>query len=336
MEYRTTGKILRGVGGLYLIDLAHDDTPLAGFCVSCRARGALRSGDNRPHTTDKPLVGDNVEVTYSDSSFTVTSDGKVIAADDTSGLPGAAVCGILPRKNALIRPPLANLDLLFISCASASPAPAPETIDKLLSVAEYYGIDAAVVIEKSDLDPERAAEIKRIYELAGYPVFSLSCLTGEGIAEFSDYIRKVIPGRTAAFAGASGVGKSSLITAVFPHLDLESGEISRKISRGKHTTRKVELYPIPGGGHLADTPGFSLIDFENFDFFPFEALTDTMRDFSPYLGLCRYDDCTHTKEEGCAIIEAVKNGQISRSRHESYVNMFEVLKNKHPWDKPKR
>lgn len=336
MEYKTTGKILRGVGGLYLLELAKDGTPLAGKKINCRARGSLRSSDNRPHTTDKILVGDNVEVTYTSASFSTGEDGAVVPQDDTSGLPDTAICNLLPRKNALIRPPLANLDLLFITCAAASPAPATDTIDKLLSVAEYYNIEAAVVIEKCELDPARANELTKIYKLAGYPAFPLSCVTGDGLEEFSQYIRQMMPGRTAAFAGASGVGKSTLINTIFPHLQLESGEISRKISRGKHTTRKVELFPTPEGGHLADTPGFSMIDFENFDFFPFEALTDTMREFAPYLGKCRYDDCTHTREESCAVLAAVEEGKIARSRHENYLSMYEVLKNKHPWKKNKK
>ena len=336
MEYKTQGKILRGIGGLYTVKLATDGSPLSGCTVNCRARGALRSGDNRPHTTDKPLVGDNVEVVYTDASFTKSSDGGSVPVPDTAGLPDAAVCALLPRKNALIRPPMANLDLLFIVCASAAPSPDTETIDKLLSVAEYYGIECALVVGKSELDRCRADELKSIYTRAGYPVFAVSCATGEGISSLSDYVSSVMPGKTAAFAGASGVGKSTLISTLFPHLELESGEISRKISRGKHTTRRVELFPSTDGGMLADTPGFSLIDFLNFDFFPFDALIGTMREFAPYLDGCRYDDCTHTKEEGCAVLDAVRRGAIAGSRHESYLAMYSVLKNKHPWDNKNR
>lgn len=336
MEYKSQGKIIRGIGGLYTVKLISDGTPLSDLTVNCRARGSLRSGDNRAHTTEKLLVGDNVEIVYTDASFTHEADGSVSPVQDAAGLPDAAVCAVLPRKNALIRPPMANLDLLFIVCASSSPAPDTETIDKLLSVAEYHGIECAVIVGKKELDPCRADELISIYFRAGYPVFAVSCATGEGIDELSSYVLSAMPGKTAAFAGASGVGKSTLISTLFPHLELESGEISRKISRGKHTTRRVELFPSTDGGMLADTPGFSLIDFLNFDFFPFDALIGTMREFDPHLDGCRYDDCTHTKEEGCAVLDAVRRGVIAGSRHESYLAMYSVLKNKHPWDNKNR
>ena len=220
-----------------------------------------------------------------------------------------------------------------IVCASAAPAPATETIDKLLSVAEYHSIDAAVVIGKCELDPETADKLYETYISAKYPVFKLSCYEGKGLEDFTYYIKSVLPGRVAAFAGASGVGKSTLINAVFPNMNLAAGEISRKISRGKHTTRQAELFPLEIGGFLADTPGFSMIDFENFDFFPFEALPDTMREFREHYGECKYLDCSHTKEEGCAILDAIERGEIAESRHESYLSMYRILKAKPRWEK---
>jgi ribosome biogenesis GTPase len=339
MEYITSARILRGVGGLYLIKFAnaaeHNESfpetvsPLAGRSVLCRARGSIRGGG-------KLMVGDLVRVSYTHNSFEESADG-ITLRDDTAGLPDCAVCALLPRKNALIRPPLANLDFLFILCASAAPAPAPETIDKLLSVAEYHSIEAAIIIGKNELDSTRAEELKSIYTLAGYPVFSLSCVTGDGVDELKSYLSCALPDKIAAFAGASGVGKSTLMSRLFPSLSLETGEISRRTERGKHTTRQAELFcvELENGkrAYLADTPGFSLVDFENFDFLPFSSLPDTMRDFAPYLGKCRYDDCTHTKDEGCAVLDALAKGEISPSRHQSYLSMYQILKAKKPWEK---
>lgn len=337
MEYKTQCRVLRGVGGLYYVCLADSDmhaslfpgtpSPLAGASVCARARGSIRVEGG-----GKIKVGDIAEFVYTDNSF-VLENGTPIPADDSSGLPEGAISAIMPRRNSLIRPPLSNLDLLVIVCAAAAPAPATETIDKLLSVAEYHSIDAAVVIGKCELDPKTADELYATYTRAKYPVFRLSCYEGTGVAEFSDYIRSALPGRVAAFAGASGVGKSTLINAVFPDMNLAAGEISRKISRGKHTTRQAELFSLDIGGFLADTPGFSMIDFENFDFFPFEALPDTMREFTEHYGECRYLDCSHTKEEGCAVLAAIERGEIAPSRHESYLSMYRILKAKPRWEK---
>ena len=322
------------MGGLYYVSLADSDThsslypdtpsPLAGKSLLTRARGSLRTPDG-----GKIKVGDICEFIYTDNSF--TEDGN--PQDDVSGLPEGAVSAILPRRNSLIRPPLSNLDMLVIVCAAAAPAPATETIDKLLSVAEYHNIDAAVVIGKCELDPETADRLERTYTLANYPTFKLSCYEKRGIEEFSKFIKEALPGKAAAFAGASGVGKSTLINALFPEMKLAAGEISRKIARGKHTTRQAELFPLEIGGFLADTPGFSMIDFENFDFFPFDALPDTMREFREHYGECRYLDCSHTKEEGCAVLEAIERGEIAPSRHESYLSMYRTLKAKPRWEK---
>lgn len=334
MEYKTQCRILRGVGGLYYVSLAspeahaelYPDTPspLAGRSLLSRARGSLRTPDG-----GKIKVGDICEFIYTDNSFT---DGG-IPQDDSSGLPEGAVSAILPRRNSLIRPPLSNLDLLVIVCAAAAPAPATETIDKLLSVAEYHNIEAAVVIGKCELDPDRADELEKTYRSALYPTFKLSCYEKCGLEEFEKYIKSALPGKVAAFAGASGVGKSTLINALFPEMKLAAGEISRKIARGKHTTRQAELFPLEIGGFLADTPGFSMIDFENFDFFPFDALQGTMREFREHYGECRYLDCSHTKEEGCAVLDAIERGEISASRHESYLSMYLTLKAKPRWEK---
>ena len=310
MDKKATGKLIRGVGGLYEVLLENPTRR-----VFARARGELR------HLGLSPLVGDEVEVLFSGNG---ENEGE-----------NAVVERILPRKNALIRPPLANLDLLFLTFAASHPAPDLSTVDKLCSIAEYEKIEPVLVIGKQDLDADAAKRYAELYKKAGFTVFTLSARGGEGVAPVRAYIENHLAGKTAAFAGASGVGKSTLLNALFPELSLTTGEVSRKTERGKHTTRRVELYPVSGldGAFIADTPGFSLLDFVRFDFFPPEDLFDTMRDFAPYFGACRYTKCTHTKEEGCAILNAVKKGEIAPSRHQSYLLMYEALKDKHEWSK---
>ena len=329
MEYRTHGKILKGVGGLYTIKLVDNDThkqnfntesPLASRLISCSASGSFR------HNHIKPLVGDNVEVIYTDHSLEVmdTKHNDIRISD------------ILDRKNELIRPPMSNLDVMFISMAAASPAPVLPTIDKLICIAEHNNIEPVIIIGKCDLAPEYANELQEIYTKAGYDAFVLSAKTGEGVDKIREFVNTRLDGKTSAFAGASGIGKSTLLNALFPELSLTTNTISVKIQRGRHTTRHVELYPISereGAGYIADTPGFSLLDFERFNFFDKEDLAYNMREFRDYIGKCRYTKCSHTKEEGCAILEAVKEGKISKSRHDSFLEIYAALKNKNKWDK---
>lgn len=317
MEYRSFGKIIKGVGGLYTVRIEKDGSPLAGELAKAKARGSFR------HDGITPLVGDNVSVVYTDKSLSERVGGDIMISE------------IGERKNSLIRPPVANIDICLVSMAASSPEPVPETVDKLLSILEFNKIDPVVVIEKCELDPENAEKMRGIYSLAGYDVFVLSCHTGEGVENIKKYIYEKIVGRTAAFAGASGVGKSTLMNTLFPSLVLATGDVSRKTERGRHTTRHVELYPVfgDGEGYIADTPGFSMLDFERFDFFTKEDLPLTMREFEPYIGKCRYTKCTHTKEDGCAVLEAVRDGRIAKSRHDSFVSMYDVLKEKKAWTK---
>lgn len=327
MEYRTNGRIIKGVGGLYTVRLCRESGgPLDGCAVECRARGVFR------HNHITPVVGDEVEIVYTDASYTV-SDGAVLPKD---GGRDIMITEIRERRNALIRPPVSNIDMMFVSMAAASPEPQVATIDKMLSILMHSGIDAAVVIEKCELDREKAEELRKIYTLAGYRVFVLSCVTGEGVDQIKKFVREELVGRTAAFAGASGVGKSTLMNMIFPGLELSTSGISRKIERGRHTTRHVELFPIDGdfdAGCIADTPGFSMLDFERFDFFTKDDLPYTMKEFDDYIGLCKYTKCTHTKEDGCAVLAAVREGRIAPSRHESFLEMYAVLKEKKAWDK---
>lgn len=326
MQYEEKGRIIRGVGGLYEIDLQKGDTPLSGTRVTARAKGNFR------HEGITPLVGDHVRVSFEEISLAKDETGRLCSRANGGGI---VIDEILPRRNALIRPPMANLDMLFITFAAAHPAPALETVDKLISIAEYNGILPVIVVGKRDVAPEYADELQKIYTVSGFSAFSLSAGSGEGVEELRQFLRENLTGKTAAFAGASGVGKSTLLNALFPSLSLQTGEISRRIERGRHTTRRVELYRVEDaeGAYIADTPGFSMLDFVRFDFFSKEDLAGTMREFSPHIGACRYKKCTHTREQGCAILEAVERGEIPRSRHQSYVSMFDALKNKHDWSK---
>lgn len=327
MDYMESGKILKVTGGLYTVRLHRGGTPLSGKDVGCRARGSFR------HDGTKPLVGDVVSVSYDDSSFSVSAEGEVTPHENAAGL---MIAGIEPRRNSLIRPPLANLDMMLCVTATAAPAPDIPTLDKLLCILEYNRIQPVIVIGKSELDPGKAAQLADIYTRAGYRTFVLSCRTGEGVDEFRQAARELLTGKTTAVAGASGVGKSTLLNTVFPALSLTTGDISARIARGKNTTRHTELFPLPEYGdetYIADTAGFSLLDFEHFDFFSLEDLFGTFPEFAPYLGCCRYTDCTHLKEEGCAVVNAVKAGLIPATRHTAYRELYAILKEKHKWDK---
>ena len=319
MELIHCGRIIKGVGGLYQVKLL-DATPLpqgldAPALIPCRAKGAFR------HENLTPLVGDIVSLEFEQNENGTREETALIS-------------DIAPRKNALIRPPLANLDVMFVSFAAAKPAPVLETVDKLICILEHHGITPVVVITKQDANPTYAKELCEIYRKAGFDTFVTSSKDCFGIDEIKAYVQEHCEGKISAFAGASGVGKSTLLNALFPSLELSTGEISRKIERGKHTTRTVELFRMPGtqNGYIADTPGFSMLDFARFNFFTKEDLPLTMREFAPYLGQCRFTKCSHTKEQGCAILEAVKAGIISPSRHASFVAIYDVLKNKHEWD----
>lgn len=319
MEKYLKGKILQGVGGLYTVRILDTDSPLFGETVSCRARGSFR------HNNLTPLSGDNVIVAPADEA----ADRK----DKTQG-EQFVIDEITDRKNSLIRPPLANLDYMFVTMSAAAPAPVLTTVDKFLCIAEYNNIEPIIVITKTELDPDCAKELEATYAKCGFKVFALSAVENTGVEPLDEFIKENLPSKTAAFAGASGIGKSTLLNRLFPDLSLSTSEISRKIQRGRHTTRKVELFPLSGEadcGYIADTPGFSMLDFERFDFFEKDDLVNTLREFRPLVGSCKYTKCTHTKEEGCAIVEAVKSGDIPKSRHESYCELFEILKKKKKW-----
>ncbi len=329
MTYTQAGRIIKMTGGLYTAKLDPDGhTPLAGETVECRARGQFR------HAKISPLVGDRVTVQYDRTSFVTGTDGRAVPSADRSGL---VLSEILPRKNSLIRPPLANVDTMLTVVAAASPDPDIPTVDKLLSILHFNHITPVMVITKCELAPDRAAELKDLYESVGLRVFVLSSYTGEGIDAFAAYTISAAAGEILAAAGASGAGKSTLLNAVFPNLALLTGEISEKIGRGKNTTRHTELFALDDSEnnivrrYIADTAGFSLLDFERFDFFTLEDLPHTFPEFAPYLAECRYTDCTHTSDEGCAVLAAVKTGKIAPSRHDAYRELYGILKEKKKW-----
>lgn len=302
------GKIVKGLGGLYETRVVSEGR--VERLVS-RAKGILRRDE------EKLLVGDNVTVSIDESI-----EGGIVISE------------VEERKNSLIRPPLANLDYIFIVFAARKPTPVIETVDKLISIAEHNKIVPVVVITKSDVGADAAEEYAAIYRQVGIDTFITSSNSGEGVLALSEYIRaNVRDGKTSAFAGASGVGKSTLMNALFPHLRLATSEISRKIERGRHTTRHVEIFDIEESistGFLADTPGFSLIDFARFDFYDLPELLPTFRELLPYVGKCRYADCAHvgeTKDE-CAVAKAAEEGKIPLTRLESYRSIYRTLKAK--------
>ncbi len=303
---RKKGKILKGLGGLY--EVLTDDG-----LVECRGKGAFR------HEKTTLAVGDCVTLEFDDAG------NPVIAAIDD-------------RKNLFLRPPLSNLDTLFCVIPAKNPEPDLFLLDKLIAIAESLSVEPVIVIAKRDLDPARADKIASLYRGA-FRVIPTSFLDRESVSPLRAYLEKEAGDGTSAFAGVSGAGKSTLVNLLFPALSLQTGEVSRKTERGRHTTRHVELFPLSSlfhsacRGFIADTPGFSMLDFARFDFFDKQTLPYTFREFSDYIGQCRYTRCTHLSEEGCAIVEAVREGKIPQSRHDSYVALYQILKNKNPWDK---
>ncbi len=278
--------------------------------IDCRARGVFR------HESITPLPGDSV-ILKKDSEET-----------------DYVIDSINERKSSLVRPAMANLTHLFIVIPAAKPKPDLLTADKLISAAEGKDIEPVIIVTKSDIDPAEAEKLHSAYTKSGFSVFCLSAVTGDGVDALSEYIAKYSEGMIAAFAGASGAGKSTLMSRLFPDLKLKTGEVSRKTQRGKHTTRHAELYPFrtnEGVCLIADTPGFSMLDYTRFYFFDATELPYTFREFRSHLGECRYTKCTHTKEEGCEVLKALKAGDIPKSRHASYLAILEEIKKKPEW-----
>lgn len=284
---------MKALSGFYYVDLS-------GETVTCRGRGKLR------HQKVSPLVGDRVEITL---------------CEDGTG----AVEAVLPRRNELARPAVANIDQLVILCANVNPISDPYLIDRVCSAAEGKGCEVIIAVNKCDLDPGDA--LAETYAAAGFPVLRLSAVTGEGIGE----LKELLQGKVSAFTGNSGVGKSSVLNALEPSFAIATGEVSDKLGRGRHTTRHVELFRV-GKALVADTPGFSSFDAERLDLLDKDALSASFREFRPYLEQCRFVGCSHTKEKGCAVLEAVHEGVIPQSRHDSYVRLYLEAKERKPWE----
>ena len=290
------GVILKALSGFYYVDGGD------GRLIACRGRGKFR------HQKLTPLVGDRV-------SFT--------PLEGESGILDA----ILPRRNQFQRPAVANVDQLVVVASGAIPVTDPFLIDRVVSIAEGRGCDSIIVLNKCDLDG--AEELYRTYVQAGFLTLRVSAETGEGIPELG----RLIAGKVSAFTGNSGVGKSSILNALQPDFHLQVGEVSDKLGRGRHTTRHVELFRLDNGAIVADTPGFSSFDTEEMEMRRPEELERSFREFAPYLGNCRFTGCAHVKEKGCAVLAAVKAGEIPKSRHASYVRLYEQAKEVPQWQR---
>ena len=283
--------ITKGIGGFYYVR-----TP--DGVVECKARGIFRK---RGIT---PVAGDNVE----------------LSAD------GAMIEEILPRKNVFVRPPVANLDVLFIVASTTQPVPSTLVLDQLAAAAIYKGVQPVLVVTKADL--AAADQLAQDYATSGIPLIPLHYESGEGL----DEIRQYIKGHLCAFCGNSGVGKSTLLNALAPELKRETGQISQKLGRGRHTTREVEVFEICGG-RLADTPGFASLEAQKLCRIPKEELQHTFPEFEPCFGQCRFTGCSHRSEVGCAVRDAVEQGAISKSRYASYLAMYEEANARKEWEK---
>lgn len=293
----TKGIILKGIGGFYYVD-----TP--DGVIECKARGKFRK------TVGKPVVGDRV-------ALDLQPDGTGYLQE------------IEERRNCLVRPAVANLDLVAVVASVAPPVTDPFLIDKVCAIAVHKGMDVLVIINKSDIDA--GDSLYATYRKSGIDTLRVSALTGEGVEELKSRIR----GRVTVFAGNSGVGKSSVLNRLDDDFSAAVGAISDRIGRGKHTTRHVELRPVAGGGYIADTPGFSSFETEQMDLVRADDLQYAFPEFEPYLGRCQFTGCAHVKEKGCAVLAAVQAGEIAKSRHESYVKLYESVKDLKEWEHTK-
>lgn len=289
------GLIIKALSGFYYVQCGEE-------LIECRARGVFRQRGQ------EVLVGDAALVEMTDG-------GK------------GCVVEIGVRKNQLVRPPLANIDQLVMVISTCDPVPNLLVVDRQLAVAERKGIEPYLVFTK--IDKADSSEFARIYRHAGFRTAEVSNETGEGIAG----VRAQLAGKISAFSGNSGVGKSSLLNGLDERLNIPTAETSRKLGRGRHTTRHVELFLLPEGGYVADTPGFSSLELENDERVMKEELAACFREFAPHTGSCRYTGCSHTsKEQGCGLLAALERGEIEPTRYESYLNMWDGVKNLKEWE----
>ncbi|MEG2395806.1 MAG: ribosome small subunit-dependent GTPase A [Oscillospiraceae bacterium] len=286
------GIIIKGNSGFYYVEAANE-------VFECKPRGIFRK--------DKitPLAGDFVKISINDLSENTIDE-------------------ILPRKNFLTRPPVANIDNLIIVVSTTKPTPSTLIIDRLIALSEYKGIEPVLVFTKDDL--KSSDEMLKIYSKSGIKTIVTSIISDDGLPEIKD----ILKGKISAFTGNSGVGKTTILNKLDNTLSLATAEISDKLGRGKHTTRIAELFKVCGG-YIADTAGFSSLEFEKLDIIRKDELPSCFREFNDYLGKCKFSTCAHINDKGCKIVEAVEKGEINKSRHNSYVAMYNDVKDLKEW-----
>ena len=288
------GTIIKALSGFYYVSSEEQ-------VYECKARGKCRLDGT------SPLVGDKV-------SFAIDTNGK------------GFIDNVFDRKNSFIRPAVANIDALVFVAANTNPVTDPFLIDRVSVIAEEADCDLIVCINKTDIDP--ADELYAIYTGAGFETLRTSTVTGEGIPE----LKAALKGKICAFTGNSGVGKSSILNSIVPEFNIEVAAVSNKLGRGKHTTRHVELYDIGDDTFIADTPGFASFDIEMMQTIDKRELQHDFRDFKMYIGNCRFNDCAHLKEPGCAVTEALQIGDIMPSRYQSYKRLYELSAQNNFWE----
>ena len=292
------GRIQKALSGFYYVDTGSE-------LLTCRARGKFRKDGI------SPLVGDRVEVRELGNG-----DGFLEK--------------ILPRRNAFARPAVANIDQLVVIASGATPRTDPFLIDRVAAIAALKGCEVIILLNKCDLDS--ADELYGIYRAAGFQTLRVSAETGEGL----EALKPLISGKLSAFTGNSGVGKSSILNALDSEFHIQVGEVSDALGRGRHTTRHVELFRLSCGAEIVDSPGFSSFETDELNLELKRRLPETFREFGPYLDRCRFVGCSHTKEKGCAVLEAVRRGDIQKSRHDSYLRLYEELKPLKDWQENKK
>ena len=292
------GRIQKALSGFYYVDTGNE-------LLTCRARGKFRKDGI------SPLVGDLVEVRE-------LGNGE------------GFVEKILPRRNAFARPAVANIDQLVVIASGAIPRTDPFLIDRVAAIAALKGCEVIILLNKCDLDS--ADELYAIYRAAGFQTLRVSAETGEGL----EALKPLIAGKLSAFTGNSGVGKSSILNALDPEFHIQVGEVSDALGRGRHTTRHVELFRLNCGAEVMDSPGSSSFETDELNLELKHRLPETFREFAPYLDRCRFVGCSHTKEKGCAVLEAVRRGDIQKSRHDSYLRLYEELKPLKDWQEGKK